>query len=46
MALLILTDHLSLKTVFERLNFVICIVFITYILFNNNHSSFFLMIFL
>lgn len=39
----VLTKYLNLKTASGRRNFVLCIVFIIYILFNNHHSSFYLM---
>ena len=39
----ILTKYLNLKTPFGRRNFVLCIVFIIYILFINHRSSFYLM---
>ena len=39
----VLTKYLNLKTPFGRRNFVLCIVFIIYILFTNRHSSFYLM---
>lgn len=38
-----LTKYLNLKTSFGRRNFVLCIVFIIYILFNSNQSSFYIM---
>jgi len=39
----ILTKYLNLKTQSGRRNFVICIVFILYILATNDHSSFYIM---
>ena len=39
----VLTKYLNLKTPFGRRNFVLCIVFIIYILFTNHRSSFYLM---
>ena len=39
----VLIKYLNLKTPFGRRNFVLCIVFIIYILFTNHHSSFYLM---
>ena len=39
----IVTKYLNLKTPFGRRNFMLCIVFIIYILFINHHSSFYLM---
>ena len=39
----ILTEYLNLKTPFGRRNFVLCIVFIIYILFTNHRSSFYIM---
>lgn len=39
----ILTKYLNLKTQFGRRNFVLCIVFILYILATNHHSSFYIM---
>ena len=39
----ILTKYLNLKTPFGRRNFVLCIVFILYILATNHHSSFYIM---
>ena len=39
----VLLKYLNLKTPFGRRNFVLCIVFIIYILFTNHHSSFYLM---
>ena len=39
----VLTKYLNLKTPFGRRNFVLCMIFIIYILFNNRHSSFYLM---
>lgn len=39
----IITRYLNLKTPFGRRNFVLCIVFIIYILYTNHYSSFFLM---
>lgn len=39
----VLTNYLNLKTPSGRLNFVLCIVSIIYILFTNHHSSFYLM---
>ena len=39
----ILTKYLNLKTPFGRRNFVLCITFMTYILFTKRHSSFYLM---
>ena len=38
-----LTKYLNLKTRFGRQNFIICIVFVIFILFSNQHSSFYLM---
>jgi hypothetical protein len=38
----VLTKYLNLKTPFGRRNFVLCIVFIIYILFTNRHSSFYI----
>lgn len=40
----IVTEYLDLKTPLGRKNFVLCTVFIIYILFTNNHSSFYAMI--
>ena len=39
----ILTKYLNLKTPFGRRNFMLCMVFIIYALYNNHHSSFYLM---
>lgn len=39
----ILTEYLNLKTSPGRRNFVLCIVFIIYILFTNHRSSFYIM---
>ncbi len=39
----ILTKYLNLKTLSGRRNFVLCIVFILYILATNHHSSFYIM---
>lgn len=39
----VINKYLNLKTVTGRRNFVICIVFILYILSNNNYSSFYTM---
>ena len=39
----ILTQYLNLKTSFGRRNFVLCIIFIIYILFSNYRSSFYIM---
>jgi len=39
----VLTKYLNFKTPFGRRNFVLCIAFIIYTLFTNQHSSFYLM---
>ena len=39
----VINKYLNLKTLAGRRNFVICIVFILYILSNNDYSSFYIM---